>query len=678
MIEAMRTLALDYLVQELAGYPVPQDPEQWYQEFRKNSPGRMFPYLVEDSGRIEKVYLLEEKATGVVELTVQDMIHEPGGSRVGCTQDKLPFIKPPGSQSPQMGPVIKRSYQSGKSGPSAKILNTTMKSFAEIASDNKPWSSYFKQIVEILSAPRLKLVDHSTVDWQQEGYANLLDCVVQRIGPEKNTVFLAVKDRNGRLPGEVSEYIDYLLGEKLAGERYVTSEARAQEDGECPLCNATKVTVFPNALKGAGINFKNTDRIGVFPGVNPAQAWKGYALCGACADLLYVYKHHVIKKGGPNKDRQFFGSKIAGDSALVIPVFFPGLAAEVRQELLSDVTDYINNMNSNVTQDEESLLDILKDEKSILSLIFLWADVGQNLENVTGMIHSVLPSRLRELSLLNEASRNWHHPLFPNVPLAIETADFRPDLSLRALKVLFYRPGGKKAKDINASKQLFQVKKQLAACVYHRTPVLLERFWQETITTARWHWLEASQKKDGYTGLLYEGTGKNGSYLTPAGWIKHVNWWLYYFKQVGVMEMEKQFYKPAMAELQPYFGSQSGIDTPEKAYAFLLGVLYGRLLMIQGGKGVNVGANALTWLKRLTLKGKDLPELYTKIRSKILAYEAEKSQAVRELITEISTLGIALGDNIKLSEVQTNYYLLLGQAMTTVILSKKTEKENEA
>jgi len=89
---------------------------------------------------------------------------------------------------------------------------------------------------------------------------------------------------------------------------------------------------------------------------------------------------------------------------------------------------------------------------------------------------------------------------------------------------------------------------------------------------------------------------------------------------------------------------------------------------------VNVGANALTWLKRLTLKGKDLPELYIKIREKLLSYESEKSPDIRMLIQELGQLGIRLGDRIKLDEVGTNYFLLLGQSMTESILPSKSKE----
>ena len=125
-----------------------------------------------------------------------------------------------------------------------------------------------------------------------------------------------------------------------------------------------------------------------------------------------------------------------------------------------------------------------------------------------------------------------------------------------------------------------------------------------------------------------------------------------------------------MKELKPYFGAESGIDSQQKAFAFLLGVLYGKVLRVQGARGVNVGANALTWLKRLTLTGRDLPQLYVKIREKLLAYEAEKSQEVRDLIEEVGKLGVQIGDKFDLDDTTTCYYLLLGQSLSNRILTK--------
>jgi len=666
MINAMRTLALDYLFDKLGDKDnPPQNLEEWYHKLRTDHPEQLFPFLVESGENVKKIYILEKDIDqDTVRLFPEDMTEE----KVGW----LPFMRPSGPQGAQIGPVIKRSYSKLGPGPSAKILKTTMESFEEIAGDNKPWSPYFNEIVELLTWKKLKLPDSSVIEWGKEGYENLLKSAVDKVGEEKQTVFLAVKDNNGKLPGQRPEYVDYLMTEKLAGTRYVTGSAPAVDNQTCPLCGTSGITVFPNALKGAGINISNVDRAGSFPNIDTAQAWKGYALCNACADLLYIYKFHFLKKDSNNQNS--FIAPIAGENAVVIP--FTTVDYRARQGIWRAVKDLAKTASSDVEEAELTILDILKDKKGILNLTFLWATVGQNIEDVTGMITNVPPSRLTELSKVNEESRNWKHPLFPETFLRIKESNFSSNLSLRALRTLLHRPGGKKAKDVNTSIKLRQLKRGIATSVYYKTEIPIARFWKEIITTVQWYWLDAIENGNAY-GLLNEGKKKTGEpYLTAAGWIRHLGWWLYNFKRLEVMKMEDKFYEPQMESLKPYFGPESGIDSPQKAYTFLLGVLYGKVLQVQGAKRVNVGANALTWLRRLTLKGRDLPNLYIKTRAKLLAYETEKSEDVRELITEIGNLGWRMGDTIELDETPTNYYLLLGQSMTTTILPTKGGKEN--
>ena len=317
MIDAVRTMALVYLAGELAGEELPVDVENWYQNLRRNSSGKMFPYLVEDSGKIGTVYILEKCAHDLVRLSIQDIVSEAGIDGKGCTPYKLPFMRPSGSQSPQVGPVIKRSYDKTKGGgPSEKIIVTTMKYFADVVGKDQPWSPYFQDIIDILGCTGIQLPDGEVINWRKNGYANMLACAVDKIGPQKGTVMLVVRDSKGLLPGENALYLEYLLTEKLAGERYATLHAPAKEKETCYLCGASGVTVYPNALRGAGINLSNVDRAGAFPGINTGEAWKRFALCGSCADLLYIYKFHVLKKSGPKKDRLPFSARIAGDSEI--------------------------------------------------------------------------------------------------------------------------------------------------------------------------------------------------------------------------------------------------------------------------------------------------------------------------------------------------------------------------
>jgi len=673
VISAMRQLALDYLIQELA-VGDSADPEKWYRGIQKSEAEKLFPYLVEDSGKIDRVFIIERDGEKVAKVTIQDVISQSRLNGGGCPATSLPFTKPSGSQGAAVGPVIKRTYSQEKAGPTEKIIRTTLNYFNRLSQSMAPWASYFADILEVLNYSKIMLTDGALIDWSAKGYASMLDCLIDRIGKQKGAVYVTVRDSEGKLPGEQPLYIEYLRKEILAGKRYVTNNSPAQNGQTCPLCGNIGTVVYPNALKGAGLNFINVDRYGRFPGIDPALAWKGYGLCSECADLLYVYKFHVLKKKPPLY-RQPFGTRVAGEKALIIPGFFPGTTYDQRRELIVEIQEYVGRAGTDVEDDEDALLELMAEFDSILNLTVLWATVGQNIDDVTGFTTQVLPSRLRSLSTLNDSFLKWKSPLFPMIGQDI--GQFRLDLGLNILKPLFHRPGGNKAKAANESKTLFQLKRRIVECIYYGKHIDEERFWKETMITASWYYMDSISCKHGASGFTSEYISRSGGEISPATWIKQFNRFICYLKleEVGVLPMETVFFEPELESLKPFFGPESGIDSSAKAYAFLLGILYGKLMRIQAARGVNVSANSLSWLKRLTLKGVDLPVLYIKIREKLLAYDAE-NKAIRSLIQEIGRIGISIGDNIELDETRTNYYLLLGQSMTEVVLPK-TESDKK-
>ena len=143
--------------------------------------------------------------------------------------------------------------------------------------------------------------------------------------------------------------------------------------------------------------------------------------------------------------------------------------------------------------------------------------------------------------------------------------------------------------------------------------------------------------------------------------------------------MNDWHYTPQRDELKPFFENSratAGLDSPEKVYAFLLGTLFGKVMEVQGAKGVNVGANALTWLKRMNLTGADLPGLYIRIREKLLTYNTESSPKVRAIVEELGHLGTQIGKP-NLSKTDAGYYILLGQSLTKTLIPA-SPKETKA
>ena len=204
MIDAMRILALDYLFDKLGDKTnPPENLEKWYQELRTSHPELLFPFLVESVHDIEKVFILKKDFDeNTLRLVVEDITEEKA--------KWLPFMKPTGSQSAQIGPLIKRTYSKvNGAGPSPKIIKTTMEYFKIISQTDKPWSRYFDEIVRMLERPNIKLIDNSVINWKELGYENLLAAAIDKIGVQKRTVILTIKDEEKRFPGQRREYLEY-------------------------------------------------------------------------------------------------------------------------------------------------------------------------------------------------------------------------------------------------------------------------------------------------------------------------------------------------------------------------------------------------------------------------------------------------------------------------------------
>jgi CRISPR-associated protein Csh1 len=659
MLEAMRRLALDSLWVELDHAKHP-DPEAWYRELRQNSLGRLFPKLVEDveesagtSKDAQRYYTLRADPGSPDVAILEAHEFKPGDSA------KLPFNQPSGSQSAALGPIIKRTAPSKAkaAGPSTKIQETTLGAFERIAAEKRPWGPYFKEAHACLKRTTLRS-NQSEVREEAGAFRAAI-----RVIDERRTVLVAFQDSAGRLPGEVPEYVDYLQ-DVLAQTKYGTGPNGLCSGRCCSLCGESPTTVFPNALRGAGINLSNLDRDGAFPGVDATAAWKGYSVCVACADLLYVYWNHVAAD---------FLVTVAGEKALVIPE--TSIDAGRRRDFIKRARELVRGVDDGqVGLREKKILDLLRDDNAVTTVSFLWAEFGQRIDDVRGVVTDVLPSRLRKLATDNEQLKSTENPFFPRIALD----DFVYDLTLNVVRSLLHRPGGKKAEAANASRRLFELRRDLADAVYHETR-LPERFWAEAHQTARWHWDDFCRRGDPWNAL-HEGFSpkKNVAYLTLAGWVRQLARFLAYLRHVGVIMPEPQeIHQPQSERLKPYFTPESAIEGKEKAFAFILGVLYGKLLQVQGGRGVNVGSNALTWLRRLSLSGRDLPELYVKVREKLLAYETEKSAEVREILTELGELGVILGTRFNLKETETCYFLLLGQSLAVKILPSKKRDDPE-
>src|SRR5262249_54903461 len=147
------------------------------------------------------------------------------------------------------------------------------------------------------------------------------------------------------------------------------------------------------------------DRDGAFPGLDPGRAVDTFGVCVACADLLYVYCRHVAPE---------FITFVAGEKALVLPALGPD--PRTHAPFTRRVGDWLRPTRDGkgLRPAERQLLKAVGEEqKAVTTIDILWADFGNRIEQVRGVITDVLPSRLQAIAAVNGRIEEERSTLFP-------------------------------------------------------------------------------------------------------------------------------------------------------------------------------------------------------------------------------------------------------------------------
>lgn len=556
----------------------------------------------------------------------------------GTSRWAFPFRRPSGPQSAQVGPILKRSYSPKTGvGPKESILGRTLEHFARIAASDAPVAAVYRRCLDALGGAEVATLTQRLVD------------VLARID-ERKTVYVSL----GPPPGNDPVYADHLLS-VIRGELYGIDEETPPRP--CPVCGVS-APLGATALRGAKCNFLNMDNHGVFPGMDSDRAGARFALCARCADGIaatYIHRKEELRV------------VVAGSAALVLPeVISIGDTTEASNAVHEVLAKYREGKGT--ASAEGDLLEVLADTGSLVNFHILWASTGDALDDVSDFIADVPCTRLGVLSGVNLAAKHWSAPVFP--PLAARVRAFDLRLSLLA-EVLKY-PGGARVKRRNGER-IASLRRQVARAVYLGTslpPAPLFSVLREIIAD---HLVDPTVDEKYLARNLTQlpPASAKGPWLNAAAWVRHVALLLHYLRHLKVLPpmQDNASPPPRSARVRAFLDEATGADTDAKRFALLLGVLFGQLLRIQGDKRVNVRANALTWLRRGTLSGADLPGLYARVREKFAEYEAERSPALREVVTETSRLGTRLGTAIPLDADTTMYFLFLGQSLAAEVLT---------
>lgn len=684
MLESMRQLGLEQLYRLVCPLSddTPSDLDAWYYAQRVQNPQNLEPFFLEQIQDISRVYVIEPVSSGnsdKLQLTAMDLVNAQSEHHAGgCLRSSLPFVRPTAPNSPQIGPLLKRTQ--GKKdqppGPKPATIRRTVESFAALANssavsggDEPPWADYFRELLKTLDVQELSVGNtiysySSPIEQRKDMAYNLsriawvLNTAIDHI-EDKGTVLLTVRV-DGLFLGDDQRYMAYLRDQALdPNKRYTIKKTPARAHQTCPLCSRSDATIYPSAIKASGLNFLNSEREGAFPDLEITDAYKRYAICAPCADLLMVFWHQLIRL------KSQLVAFTGGDKALILPFIDPAIDSEIRGELWDMIQDTQNHYEA-MDQPENHMLDLLKDSPGVLGITWIWAEFGQEMSDITGITSNVLPSHLSQLSVINKSINADQNLVFPEMDQRLL---LRLDYDL--LPKLLWRPHHKSKSGDKTLRHM------IVAAIYKRGPWPHAAWNDSILRTLRSFVDEATSPHGAKTLTSSYLSGKDKSKQIPSGalWVRRLAHFFWFLQQpyVEVFPMTQSSYQPRWEPLQAYVGPQTGIDCPEKAYAFMVGAMFGKLLAHMSMRKVNVVSNGLSMLKRLTLQSGDLPELFTKIYQKFLIYNALGNEHLRALLEEFGRVATQLGEDIPLSSVQVSYYLMLGMAVSKDLLPRTAD-----
>ncbi len=568
---------------------------------------------------------------------------------------KYLFLKT-ASQGTYATPTWKEDLTKDKKGTVGKKITKTIEEFKR--KSNSLHASWLLDVLKIFTASNVEIGElNSDGKLQQKSFIDTI------IWAKSEGIRIFSVKLNGKYCAEIPE----LLNEALLTKReamYQTNMAQSTNLPEkCSLCNVEAV-LYPNVLSGVGLNIGNVDKPGFFPGVDSKNSTKAFPICEPCAEALYAAKFHVLPSLIQN---------ISGHQTLIIPSIIETDDKSEGMDLITSALMIVKNNVSGAEKTETNLLIELADNKSIANLTFIMGEVGgQSVQNIHKVIPSILPSRLSEISRAIDSVNGIHDKYPEGHPW--KSKKFKPlDGKLSIVKWVLGNPKYAKQKTGMGRKPFVASSVDTLDLV---TAIFLKNQYSHKSLLA-----EFSAK----LSYDYLGAISNENHYSPINVIQndianmmHLQLFLHELEVIkmnpGQNYVDKYLEQhEGLKSLNEFLNSEArGLDTKEKQYAFLAGLLFGKLVRIQLARGVST--NALKWLKGLQLSPDELKEIFQKTRSKLDDYSTPKSawsDEMRGVAEAVAALGTTI-TNWEISRKEIPYYLCLGQSLSDFYLPSKS------
>lgn len=650
MLEAIRNLGILKMIQEFPDeftYEALESVDIFLEQRKKAIERGNYAKLQFETIKDEYIGVFSIEGENIIFKTVQ---------KIDDTS-KYIFRKPPGSRAAYISPTWKGSD---------KNLKTAIEYFKEYCEKRSSEEIYrvFSKILSIFDNKAIKVINKD----QSSSDKNFWSIYQEKKKSNENkkglNVFTIMID--GKYPGEIKELVDYSLAQ-IADGFYTTSETFS-ESGKCSVCHYEN-DLFPNVLSGVGINIANVNKPGFFPGVLARNAIKSFPICAPCAEALYVAKSHVF----PNLIQS-----ISGHQALIIPHLIQSDNKEEGLEIMSDSLKLLRKEVGSAHATEAGIIEDLADNKGIETVSFLFGDVkGQTVGGKKGIrkfLPDVLPSRLSEIAKAMHYVNGIHSEYPENHPWKLKGKNKIPlDGTLQIIKNVLGMakyvkpPQGKR----NPFKASYIDSLDLLEAIFLKKEFPLKLLLPEFSGKLSYDFLGSfSDEKQKPVYTIQDNITQMVYLLTFLDKLEVI-------KVAANMNFVSKYLEghKGLIPLNQFLREEAkGLDTSEKLYAFLVGLLFGKLIAFQIRKGVS--NNALRWLKGLEIGHHDLMEIFKKTCVKLDDYSFQRPAWSEEMSGVRTAIG-ALGSTITswgIGRKEVPYYFCLGQSLSGYYLPSK---ENE-
>jgi CRISPR-associated protein Csh1 len=229
---------------------------------------------------------------------------------------------------------------------------------------------------------------------QSERISSELSEKFNQKSPKDNGIITLGIEKDGEIcyPGDIQIFKNILV--RKGKDKYFLKSSQGESRGKdafCSVCKQKKEEVYGFAIPWS---FHTFDKPGfIAGGFNVNESWKNTPVCFDCATRLEVGKKYIEER----LDFGFYGFRYLLVPKLAFGGDFQDILSIMGGKDQKKKLKLNKEIKSNITSDEEEILDLVKDKNDFISNSLIFYRKEQSSYRILLLIEGILPSRLRAL-----------------------------------------------------------------------------------------------------------------------------------------------------------------------------------------------------------------------------------------------------------------------------------------